>query len=89
MIASSSSSTGVWGLAGRVLESQGLLGMMLVLLLFMFWSMVWRVWSGTLKAKDAEIKRLVEERNRYQSLVFERLLSSHPNPPKGSEEPKP
>jgi len=35
-----------------------------------------KVWDKAMQAKDDEIKRLVAERDRYQSLVFKRLLSS-------------
>lgn len=53
------------------------------------WRLVWRVWDATLRSKDEEIKRLVEERDKYQKLVFERLLSSAPVPDSGKpEEPK-
>lgn len=50
----------------------------LVVLLFLFWQLLWRVWDRAMKAKDEEIERLVKERDRYQELVFTRLISSEP-----------
>jgi len=53
---------------------------------FLFWSLIWKVWSAAMKAKDDEIARLAKERDRYQTLVFQRLRSSQtpdePNVPK-------
>lgn len=61
---------------GGVLTEHGAVAAMLVIVCILFYSLIWKVWDRAMTAKDEEIKRLVDERNRYQELVFERLLSS-------------
>ena len=68
------------GLIERVRSDYGLAVMVLVALNlflgFVFWKMIWNVWSAAMRAKDEEIDRLVKERDKYQELVFGRLESS-------------
>jgi hypothetical protein len=51
----------------------------------LFWKLIWKVWSEALNAKDEEIARLARERDRYQALVFERLLTSEVMRPKAGK----
>jgi len=37
---------------------------------FVFYKLVWKVWSAAMRSKDAEIERLINERNYLQSKVF-------------------
>jgi hypothetical protein len=64
----------------QIQSRYGLIVLVLLFLLifscFMFWKLVWKVWSDAMKAKDEEISRISEERDKYQALVFERLESS-------------
>lgn len=38
--------------------------------------LAWKVWHAAMEAKDQQIARLTQERDRYQSVIFERLLGS-------------
>lgn len=38
--------------------------------------LTWKVWRAAMEAKDQQIARLTQERDRYQSVIFERLLGS-------------
>jgi hypothetical protein len=38
--------------------------------------LTWKIWREAMNAKDQEIARLAQERNKYQSVVFDRLLGS-------------
>lgn len=62
----------------------GLLVLMLVLIIgfgfFLFWKLVWKVWSGALSAKSEEVARVAEERDVYKALVFDALRSAKPMP---------
>jgi hypothetical protein len=59
-----------------VFKEHGAVAVSLVVVSVLFYKMTWSVWRDAMKAKDEEIDRLVGERNKYQDLVFERLLSS-------------
>lgn len=59
-----------------ILDEHGAAGLVLVVLAILFWRLIWKVWNAAMKSKDDEISRLVEERNKYQALVFENLLTS-------------
>lgn len=69
-----------WELINTIQDEYGLafVVLFLVFLLFasLFYRLIWKVWSSAMKAKDDEIERLVEERNKYQRLVFDKLLTS-------------
>ncbi len=69
-------SDGLWNLVAQLWADGGSVVVVLVFVCFIFWQMIWRVWSAAMRGKDEEISRLVAERDKYQSLVFERLLSS-------------
>ncbi len=42
----------------------------LLFLAFIFYKLVWRVWSAALESKDKEIERLIDERNYLQGKMF-------------------
>ena len=62
---------------GELFAEQGPLIFFLVLISFLFWHLIWKVWHAAMLSKDAEIERLVSERDKYQKLVFEKLLTSN------------
>ena len=72
---------------GNFLQTQGLTATALIAVGFLFWHLVWRVWSSALQAKEDEIKRLVDERNRLQDFFFDRLKSSEPKLGDGQPSP--
>jgi len=75
--AQTSSTEGPIGLLSQIQTQYGLIVMILVAITafscFLFWRLVWKVWSETLRAKDAEIARLSKDRDSYQTWVFEQL----------------
>jgi hypothetical protein len=71
-----SSGAGMWDFVLEVLRNHGAVAVALCFVCFLFWRMIWKVWDRAMKAKDEEINRLVIERDKYQSLVFERLMTS-------------
>lgn len=75
-IDSATSVGGFWDFLLDVLERHGAFALGFVVLAVLFYKMVWKVWESAMRTKDEEIERLVEERNRYQALVFDRLQSS-------------
>ena len=44
---------------------------------YIFYSLVWKVWSAAMKSKNDEIERLIEERNFLQDQLFPRRLTSN------------
>src|SRR6185437_11801749 len=71
------SKTGLLDLLNHIQSRYGLIVLILVVIIgfgaVLFWSLVWKVWSATITAK---------ERDRYQRLVFARLLTSEARAPK-------
>jgi len=67
-------------LLNQIQSAHGLIVLVLVLLLafswFLLWKTTWSVWNKAMEAKDKEIQRISQERDKYQSLVFARLESS-------------
>jgi len=80
------SKTGLLDLLNHIQSRYGLIVLILVVIIgfgaVLFWSLVWKVWSATITAKEHEISRLAKERDRYQRLVFARLLTSEARAPK-------
>ena len=72
--------TGFLALLRQIQSQYGLVVLVLVLLLmfgcFLLWKLIWKVWSAAMESKEKEIERVSKERDKYQSLVFERLRSS-------------
>jgi hypothetical protein len=71
---------GFWELIEQIETDHGLLALILLLIIavgcFIFWKLIWKVWSEAMKAKDDEIARISKERDKYQALFFERMKSS-------------
>lgn len=61
-----------------VLREHGAVAFLLIVVCILFYRLIWKVWNAAMMGKDEEIRRLAEERDRYQKLVFERLLTSDP-----------
>jgi hypothetical protein len=70
--------SGLFEFLDRIRSNDGLLVLILIALIwfccYLLSKAVWKVWRTAMKAKDQEISRLTQERDRYQSIVFERLL---------------
>lgn len=80
---------GLLQLLNQIQSQYGLLVLMLVLIIafgcLLFWKLVWRVWSGALRAKESEIERLMEERDMYQEMALGRpRTSAAPGSKKGA-----
>jgi hypothetical protein len=71
---------GFLDLLSQIQSQYGLIVLVLVLLLafvcWLLWALIWKVWSAAMAAKDKEIERVSRERDKYQTLVFNRLKSS-------------
>jgi hypothetical protein len=80
---------GFWGILLKAVDENGAAAVTLVVVLALFYKLVWKVWNATLESKNDEIGRLITTRDRYQALVFERLLSSAPAKPDDPDTPDP
>jgi hypothetical protein len=65
-----------WCFLTHVYDKDGALIILFLFIAYVFYKLVWKVWTSAMKSKDDEIKRLVEERNFYQEKVFPNRLSS-------------
>jgi len=69
---------GLFEFLDRIRSNDGLLVLVLIVLLCFFFYLAsrlfWKVWHAAMDGKDQEIARLTKERDRYQSVVFEKLL---------------
>jgi hypothetical protein len=67
-------------LLNQIQSQHGPVVLILIVIIFagcgVFWVLIWKVWSAAMKAKDDEIARLAKERDKYQTLVFQRLKTS-------------
>lgn len=74
-----------WSVLDTFISEHGLLGFVLLGVIWVFWKLIWKVWSSAMQSKDDEIKRLVEERNWLQDQLYGgKRLSSRVTP--GSED---
>ena len=66
----------------QIHSQYGLVVLMLVLIIgfgcFLFWKLIWKVWSSALMAKNQEIARLARERDVYKAMAFDCLRSTKP-----------
>ena len=71
---------GLSQLLSQIEAQYGLLVLMLVTIIvfgfFLFWKLIWKVWSGAASARESEIARLASERDTYRALVFKDLRTS-------------
>lgn len=69
---------GLFELLDRIRSSNGLLVLILLgLVAFtcsLLSSLAWKVWRAAMDAKEREIRRLTRERDKYQAIVFDRLV---------------
>lgn len=66
----------LWCFANHVYDKGGVGGLSLLLMGYAFYQLVWKVWQVAMKSKNAEIERLIRERNYLQSKVFADKQSS-------------
>jgi hypothetical protein len=70
--------TGLFEFLDRIRSNDGLLVLILIALIafgcYLLSNLAWKVWRAALEAKEREIRRLAHERDKYQAIVFERLL---------------
>jgi len=76
---------GFWNLLVEVAKEYGAVAVVLILFVLIFWRMTWGVWNKAMTSKDEEIERLVAERDKYQKLVFDNLLTSKVKADQGGE----
>jgi hypothetical protein len=70
MAAEIAACTNFWCFAEHIYEKGGIGVLSFLMLSYMFYRLVWKVWKAAMKSKDDEIERLIEERNYLQSKVF-------------------
>jgi hypothetical protein len=68
--------TNFWCFAENIYDKGGIGVLSFLILGYVFYQLVWRVWKAAMKSKDDEIERLIEERNYLQSKVFPDRRSS-------------
>lgn len=69
---------GLFEFLDRIRSNNGLLVLVLIAIAWFLCHLVsrllWKVWQAATAAKDQEIMRLMRELEKYQSIVFKRLL---------------
>ena len=72
-----SHTTGLFDFLNEVRSENGVAVLtLLTVILFLYRSLsklTWKVWSAAMQSKDREIARLIQDRDQYRSLVFDRL----------------
>ena len=71
-------SAGFWDFVIILYEDGGIWVVCFLALAFMFYRLVWKVWSSAMQRMENEIKRVTAERDFYQSKSFQDLLTSDP-----------
>lgn len=66
----------VWCFVSAIYNSGGIGVLCFLFIAYIFYSLVWKVWSAAMASKNDEIERLIEERNFLQSQLFPRRLTS-------------
>lgn len=66
-----------WCAFNHVYDKGGPLVILFLFVAFVFYKLVWKVWSSAMESKDKEIERLIEERNFYQQKVFPDRLTTN------------
>ena len=67
----------MWSWIIDKLKEAGSAPVILLGIVYLFHKLVWSVWSSMIKSKDEEIQRLVQERDKYQAMVFSGFQSSN------------
>jgi hypothetical protein len=65
-----------WCFLEHLYDKGGVTVVGLFFVAFVFYKLVWKVWSSAMKAKDDEIERLIAERDFYQEQSFPKRISS-------------
>ncbi len=69
---------GLFEFLDRIRSNNGMLVLVLIAIAWFLCHLVsrllWKVWQSAAAAKDQEIRRLMRELEKYQSIVFKRLL---------------
>lgn len=68
--------TSLWCVVDHVYDKGGIGVLSFLLLSYAFYRLVWKVWRFAIRSKDAEIERLIKERNYLQSKLFSDRQSS-------------
>jgi hypothetical protein len=60
----------VWCIVQHLYDLGGAGIFSFIFLSYAFYALVWKVWSASMKCRDEEIERLIEERNFFQARLF-------------------
>ena len=60
----------------RLYDKGGATLLVAIFIAFVFYRLVWKVWSEAMRGKDEEIERLIRERDFYQDRLFPDRISS-------------
>jgi hypothetical protein len=60
----------VWCVVQHLYDLGGIGIFSFMFLWYAFHTLVWKVWSASMKRRDEEIQRVIEERNFFQSRLF-------------------
>jgi hypothetical protein len=62
--------TSVWCFLSHLYDAGGVEILCLLFIALVFYKLVWKVWKKAMESKDAEIERLISERNFLQAQLF-------------------
>jgi hypothetical protein len=68
---------GFWAFAEKIYDKGGLAAMACILMGYIFYQLIWKVWQAAMRSKDDELERLIEERNFLQAVAFPNRESSY------------
>ena len=68
---------GFWCVLVELYDRGGVGVLAFLILAFVFYRMVWKVWTTAMESKDREIERLIDERNFYQKQILPSRLTSN------------
>ena len=74
-----------WGFLIHIYDKGGITVVALLLLAYVFYKLVWKVWSAAMASKDNEIERLIKERDYYQERLIPDRLTSEPHNERGEK----
>jgi hypothetical protein len=70
--------SGFWDFLIYVYENDGIWVLLFLGLAYVFYRLIWKVWSAAMTRMQDEIERISNERDFYQRKVFPDLLTSDP-----------
>jgi hypothetical protein len=68
---------GFWAIAEHIYDKGGLAAVGCILIGYMFYQLIWKVWKAAMRSKDDELERLIQERNFLQAVAFPNRESSY------------